>query len=198
MFFEPVKARRSCELFYFLVASASRTGASLHLHLVAGGVARPIPFEAVTTHHWHETALALQAGDPSLPPDLASIPFRANAFRVLLSDLLFPGDPTGLIRLLGQRQGSPVIFAPFTRAEANPAWHGNYEFIDAERHTRHPHRIEPAVLNRYKKAYANHFSIWKTSTQRYNSLLARVTADLNLESALHAEAVPAGALEVTN
>ncbi|NNM29809.1 MAG: DUF58 domain-containing protein, partial [Akkermansiaceae bacterium] len=30
MFFEPVKARRACELFYFLVESASRSGASLH------------------------------------------------------------------------------------------------------------------------------------------------------------------------
>lgn len=197
MFFEPVKARRACELFYFLVESASRTGASLHMHLVVGGNLRAIPFEAVLTHRWFDDAQTLQKSDPNIPPDLAAIPFRANAFRVFLSDLLFPGDPAGLIRLLGQRQGSPVILAPFTKAEANPAWHGNYEFIEAELHTRHPHRIEPNVLSRYLKAYANHFSIWKTATQRYNAALARVSADRDLESALHDEAVPAGTLEVT-
>ncbi len=198
MFFEPIKARRACELFYFLAENAGRTGASLHTHLVVGGSIRPIPMEAIHTHHWYETAQSLQKDEPDAPPNLAAIPFRANAFRVFLSDLLFPGDPVALIGLLGQRQGSPVIFAPFTRAEADPDWHGNYEFIEAELHTRHPHRIEPSVLNRYKKAYANHFNIWKTSSRRYNAALARVGADADLESDLHDEAVPAGALEVTN
>ena len=129
---------------------------------------------------------------------MAALLFRANAFRVFLSDLLFRGDPVSLIGLLGQRQGSPVILAPFTQAEAEPDWHGNYEFVDAELHTRHPHRIEPSVLTRYKKTYANHFNIWKTASRRYNAVLARVNADLNLEAALHAEALPSGALEVTN
>ena len=197
-FFEPIKGQRTCELFYFLTEIASRTGASLHMHLLVGGNVRPIPKEAISTHHWYEDAQNLQKGEPNAPPNLATIPFRANAFRVFLSDLLFPGDPVSLIGLLGQRQGSPVIFTPFTKAEADPGWHGNYEFVEAELHTRHPHRIEPSVLNRYKKAYANHFSIWKTASRRYNAALARVGADVNLESALHDEAVSAGALEVTN
>ena len=198
MFFEPAKARRSCELFYFIVESAARTGASLHIHLVVGSSIRPIPREAVHNHHWHETAQTLQEGGLDQPPDLSTIPFRANAFRVFLSDLLFPADPIALIGLLGQRQGSPVVFAPFTRSESNPDWHGNYEFIEAEQNTRHPHRIEPAVLARYKKAYASHFEIWKTASRRYNAALARIGADTDLESALHEEAVPAGALEVSN
>lgn len=198
MFFEPLKARRTCELFYFLVESASRTSASLHMHLVVGANIRPIPFEAAATHRWYDDARVLQQDEPNAPPTLASIPFRTNAFRVFLSDLLFAGDPADTIRLLGQRQGCPVILAPFTMAEANPDWHGNYEFIESELHTRHPHRIEPSVLNRYKKAYANHFDIWKTASRRYNATLARVGANADLESALHDEAVPAGALEFTN
>ena len=197
LFFEPVKARRSCELFYFLVESASRTGASLRIHLVCGGNARPIPYEAVSTHNWLEDVQAIREGDPATPPNLSAIQFRANAFRVFISDLLFPGDPIEMIRLLGQRHGSPVVFAPFTRAEADPDWHGNYEFVESELHTRHPHRIEPSVLKRYKEAYANHFAIWKTTSRRYNAALARVGADSDLESALHDEAVPSGALEVT-
>lgn len=198
MFFERKKAERSCELFYFLAESASRAGAALRIYLVVAGNMRPIPYEAVHTHRWWADALKLQEEDPSSPPSLEKIPFRPNAFRVLLSDLLFTADPNHIIRILGQRQGSPVIFAPFTLAESSPEWHGNYEFIDAELGSRHPHRIEPSVLARYKKAYSNHFGIWKSSTQRYNAALARVGADLDLESALHAEAVSAGALEITN
>ena len=198
MFFEPAKALRSSELFYFIVESAIRTGASLQVHLIVGGNTRSIPLEAVHTHHWCETAIPLRETDPGLPPDLSAIPFRANAFRVFLSDLLFPGDPVTLIGLLGQRQGSPVIFAPFSHSESDPDWQGNYEFIEAEQKTRHPHRIEPFILSRYKKAYASHFDIWKTASRRYNAALARVDARDDLESALHEESVQAGALEVTN
>lgn len=198
MFFEPSKARRSTELFYFMVESAIRSGASLQIHLVAGNNTRALPHDAVHNHHWQEAVESLRDEHSELTPDLAGIPFRANAFRVLLSDLLFSTDPAQLIRLLGQRQGSPVIFAPFSRSESNPEWQGNYEFIDAEQQTRHPHRIEPAVLARYKQAYANHFAAWKTSTRRYHATLARVDAEGSLEAGLYNEAIPIGALEVSN
>ena len=72
-------------------------------------------------------------------PDLATISLRANAVRVLVSDLLFPGDPDPLLRMLGQRHGSVLIFSPFLASEAAPAWSGNYEFIDVERQSRHQH-----------------------------------------------------------
>ncbi len=88
------------------------------------------------------------------------------------------------------------IEGSFTRTESDPDWQGNYEFVEAELHTRHPHRIEPSVLRRYKEAYANHFALWKGTARRYNSLLARVSADRDLESALHEEAVASGALEI--
>lgn len=198
MFFEPVKAQRAAQLFYFLSESAARSGASLQLHLVAGDQHRPLPLEAVSTHRWFEHCPDLQEADSGQAPELDALPFRPNAFRVLISDLLFPGDPAHLIRALGHRHGSPLIFAPFTKSEADPDWQGNYEFVEAERHTRHPHRIEPNVLRRYKEAYVNHFTIWKTSCRRYGANLARVAAESNLESALHHEAVPGGALEVTN
>ena len=198
LFFEPEKARRSAELFYFLCESARRAGASLRTYLLVGSVVRPIPPETVERHQWFGMADAMRSADPAAPPDLSAIPFRANAFRVLMSDLLFPGDPQALIRLLGQRHGSPVIFAPFARTEADPGWHGNFEFVDAEIHSRHPHRIEPSILRRYLKSYANHFSIWKSVANRHHAPMARVPAEGNLESALHHEALPSGALEVVN
>ncbi len=195
MFFESPKARRSIELFYFMAESSIRSGASLQIHLVSGNDTRALPPEAVSNHHWQEEAESVRKAQSGLTPDLAEIPFRSNAFRVFLSDLLFSADPSQLIRLLGQRQGSPVIFAPYSRSESNPDWKGNYEFIDAEHQTRHPHRIEPAVLARYKKAYANHFAAWKTSARRYHATLARVDAEGSLEAGLYGEAIPTGALE---
>ena len=198
MFFEPTKAQRALELFYFIIDGALRVGASLRIHLVCGESHQSLAPDALRGEHWLDQIEKLQTSDTETPPSLNKIPFRANTFRVFLSALLFPQDPNETIRLLGQRQGSPIIFVPYTKEEATPDWQGNYEFVDAESQSRHPHRIEPAILKRYQKAYLNHFSLWKTSARRYGALMARVSADTDLETALHAEAVPTGALSVTN
>ena len=45
------------------------------------------------------------------------------------------------LRLLAARQGAPILLAPFLAAEATPEWTGNYEFVEAERGSRHQHRV---------------------------------------------------------
>ncbi len=138
---------------------------------------------------------ALPAIDSAIAPDLTRLPLRANAIRVFLSDLLFAADPEPILRHLGQRDGCVVIFSPFLETEARPPWSGNYEFIDPERHSYHPHRIEPATLRRYQAAYADYFALWKQHTRRHQTAFARIPAEEDFVTALFREAVPAGALE---
>ncbi len=195
MFFEPEKAARSVELFYLVVESARHSGASTAVHLVRGDAMRPVPVEEIVTHRWLDTARALPATAASSSPDLSRIPLRQNAIRVFVSDLLFEGDPEPPLRLLSGRHGSPIVLAPFSRAEADPEWHGNVEFIDAEAGSRHPHRIEPNVLRRYKEAYTRHFALWKNAARRHHAAFARVAAGSDLQTSLFAEAVPAAAFE---
>lgn len=195
MFFTPEKAHRSAELFYFLAESTRAAGASAALFLVKGDATRLLDSESVTHHGWWEIAQSLPAADATAPPKLEHLPLRANAIRVLISDLLFEGDPEPLLRTLTQRHGVCIALAPFVQAEADPGWEGNYEFVDAERNSHHPHRIEPQVLRRYKDAYARHFAVWKESARRHQTSLARVSADHDLTAALLAEAVKTGALE---
>ena len=198
MFFDPKKAERVAELFCFAVESARRSGAATSVHLVRGDSVRPLPSEIIAAHRWLDDARSMKASDPALPPDLSRIPFRGNAIRVFVSDLLFPGDPEPAIRLLAARQGSPILLVPFLQSEAAPEWAGNYEFVDAERNSRHHHRIEPSVLRRYKESYTNHFAFWKTATRRHQCKMARVACDVDFQTSLFAEALPSGALETTN
>ena len=198
MFFEDKKAERSAELFYFAVESARRSGAATSVHLVRGSAVRPLLPEGLATHRWIDEIVSMESDDPAAAPDLSRIPFRQNAIRVLVSDLLFPGDPDPCLRLLAARQGSPILLAPFSKSEADPDWSGNYEFVDAERKSRHPHRVEPSVLRRYKETYANHFTLWKNACQRHMSALARIASETDLQTSLFADAVPSGALEIIN
>jgi uncharacterized protein (DUF58 family) len=195
MFFEDRKAARTAELFYFLTESCAAAGASLTIHAVRGDGSAQLDPATLRSHQWLETARSIPVTDPSSAPDLAKVPLRANAIRVFLSDLLFAGDPEPMLRHLGQRHGSIVIFSPWLASEAHPDWSGNYEFIDPERHSRHPHRIEPVTLSRYLEAYANHFALWKNATRRHQAALARIPVEEELSTALYREAVPARALE---
>ena len=195
MFFDPLKATRTAELLYLIAESSQSAGASLALHAVRGDSCMTLDPATLRTHRWLETARALPATDAATSPNLAKLPLRANAIRVFLSDLLFPGDPEPILRHLGQRHGSLVIFSPFLETEARPAWSGNYEFIDPERNTQHPHRIEPSTLRRYLEAYVNHFQLWKQHSRRHQAAFARIPVEEDLATALFREAVPAGALE---
>jgi uncharacterized protein (DUF58 family) len=197
MFFDEKKATRTAELFYLVTESCTAAGASVHCHLVKGDARLAIDSDRVRAHAWLEQARAMKPADPSQPPDITRLQLRANAIRVLISDLLFPGDPDPLLRHLGQRHGSTIIFAPYLESEANPEWAGNYEFVDPELHTRQAHRIEPGTLQRYRAAYLQHFGLWKQTAVRHQAVFTHVPSEPDLIPALYATALPARALEAS-
>ncbi len=197
MFFHPDKADRTAELLYCVTISAINAGASCQIHLLRGESSTTIPIDAVTSHRWFHTAHNLPAGKTPTTLALNTLQLRGNAIRVLISDLLIEGDPTPPLKLLNARQAKPIILAPYLPSEANPTWHGNYEFINIETGTHHPHRIEKSTLKHYRKAYNNHFSHWHTTAKRFNTPLARVPTHLPLLNALTQEATKSGALTLT-
>jgi uncharacterized protein (DUF58 family) len=194
MFFTEEKAVRSAELFYFAVEGALRAGATPLVTAVCGSWRSALPQEAVMSHRWAEQ---LPAGPHSAaaPPDLARVPLRAQSLRIVVSDLLFAGDPQPFASALTVRQGRALVFAPFCQAETDPDWDGNMEFIEAEARSHHPRRVEPALLRRYRAAYGRHFDLWKAAAQRYGVTLARVPCAPDLSAALQLEALRNGAVE---
>lgn len=197
MFFEEAKATRVAEIFYTIVSTALQAGAATNVHLIKGSSHRQLPIEAVMSDQWYQTATELTDEHPNKAPNLENVPLRPNSIRVFISDLLFPGDANPVIRHFTQGQGSLILLCPFSASEANPEWQGNYEFIDAESNSRHPHRIEPGVLRDYKKTYNKHFSLWHNAALKHQSPLARIPSDLDLMEALQVDAIKSGALEIS-
>lgn len=195
MFVSPEKKKRSAELLAFLTTSSLKEGASVRIHAASGDAQTTIDPMLMHTDQWTKSLEQLKPAHPSNPPDLQRIPLRPHALRVLISDLLFQTDPVPFLRMLSQQQGTPVIFSPFTRSEADPDWSGNYDFIDPELNTRHPHRIEPATLRRYRESYQHHFKLWKDAAIRHQAPLARIPCETDLLQTLYEAAVPVKALE---
>jgi uncharacterized protein (DUF58 family) len=196
MFLGEAKARRTVELLYFLVHAVLKSGASARFHFATAGGAATVRAELLTGHAWTDAARALDPGPAAGGLRLEGVPFRARSMRLLLSDLLFPGDGVALLRALSAQRGFGTVFAPFSREEADPAWSGNYEFVDAEDGTRHARRVPLELLQRYRTAYRRHFEQWKTEARRHDVAVARVPAEGDFAQALRFEAVPAGALEL--
>jgi uncharacterized protein (DUF58 family) len=196
MFLGDAKAARVVELLYFLVHAILKSGASGRFYLVGGGGSTPLRPEELTGHSWPARAVELPAGPASSAPRLEGIPFRARSMRLLLSDLLFQGDNVPVLRQLAHQRGFGSIFAPYSKDEAEPAWSGNYEFVDAEDGTRHPRRVPVDVLQRYRAAYRRHFEQWKQEGRRHDVAVVRVPAEAEFALALRLEAVTAGCLDL--
>ncbi len=196
MFAFPEKAMRAVGLWYFAMESALRHGASIRAVAARGAAHRVLDIDAVLTHRWWDELAGWTAREPNEPSVLPRLPLRPGSLRVWVTDLLFPAAPEPLLAALASRNGRAVVLAPFCADEAEPDWQGNYEFVDAESHTLHLRKVEPALQERYQAAYARHFAWWKGAARKYGIPLARVAAEGPLIDALQAEAVPDGALEL--
>ena len=199
MFFDDAKRERALELFFFCAESALGAGASLRCHAV--GRADSVPWTPGAALRESERTRA--AGPPSTgasapaPPALARVPWRPNSLRVLVSDLLFPGSPEPHLSLLAAAKGRGVVFAPYCHAEADPDLGGNVELTDCETGAQRTQHIDDDLLDRYRGSYGRHFAMWKDHARRYAVVTARVPAETSFHDALRADALPAGAVELT-
>jgi len=192
MFFQERKGLRALELSCFCAASARQSGAALHSYAASGMRVRRS--EAGDEPQWEpETG---GTGGEGGPPDFRRVPWRRGSLRVLVSDLLFAGEPDTLLSTLCNGQGQGIILAPYSAGESGPDWDGNIEFADCETGRRRLQRVDALLLERYRQAYARHFALWRERARKHSVLLARVPAEPEFRAAIQAEALPAGAVEL--
>ena len=216
MTFTPEKAARTDELVAFCVECADRAGAPLRAHAAAGRAVRAIASEEVRTGRWRNRlespegpagplrateseasrSLVREHSEKSpVPP--GPLHWRTGALKVLISDLLFPGDPSELLVPLASGAGIGVILVPVLADEADLPWRGNVELTDCESGVVRRQRIDEPLAERYRAAYARHFSLWREACRKRGVLFARVPCGPALSTALSAEAFAAGAVEAT-
>lgn len=189
MFFTPEKLARTLELIYFVVESGLRVRASMAIHTIARTEVRRLAPDDLLGH---QVEIEPVAG-ATAPPDLHRVPVRSRSLRVLISDLLFPGEARSTISTLIAKKGQGLLLAPFVAAEANPDWEGNRELVDVETEQARVQRMTSGGVARYREAYTRHFQMWREECRRHDVVLGRVDAERDLEGGL-AEAVAQGAV----
>ncbi len=192
MSFTPAKTSRLESLVSFCTESAALAGAPVRVHAVSGRTVRPVPVESVRKGDWRARVAA--APGPGVAP--GALPWRAGALKIFISDLLFPGDPAGLLAAMAAGGGLSMVLAPALAAEAEAPARGNVELVDCESGERRRQRIDAALAERYREAYARHFSLWTEAARRRGVALVRLACEGALIDAFGGEARTSGIVEV--
>jgi uncharacterized protein (DUF58 family) len=190
-FASPAKARRVLELTAFVMESALEARAVLRAWAVG---ARVEPWEIAAAVGGRLPA-TLPSPTPPAGPGLDRVPWRRDALRVFVSDLLFPVTTAPLVGGLGGGRGAGLILAPWTSEEADPAWDGRLEIEDVETGAKREQRVDPGLLARYRRAYARHFEAWRDACRRHGVGLARIAAEAALSTAIANGALRDGLLD---
>ena len=193
MFFHEARAARTQGLLQFCLLSATATGAQVRLHAVKGRRTVPLENADILSGQW---LARLQ----DLPPD-ESMPsvsvWRANGMKILISDLLYPGEPDTLLGAMTSRKGLSVILAPTLPEEAGLPAAGNAKLKNCESGLLRRQLITPSLSRRYARAYAAHFELWASACLRHQAVFARVPCTGALTESLAGEAFRQGAVELS-
>jgi uncharacterized protein (DUF58 family) len=195
----PAKRLRTDELLAFCVECADRASAPVRVHAADGRQLRAVAADEVRADRWRQRlASETRANAPGQTVAPGPFPWRPGALKVLISDLLFPGDPTSPLVSLAGGAGLGIVLAPALAEEADLPWRGNVELTDCETAQVRRQRIDEPLAARYRAAYERHFALWREAARKRGVLFARVPAGGELVRALGGEPFGAGAVEAVS
>lgn len=187
----PDKACAGEALLRFCLENADQAGAPVRIYAVSGSMVVPVEDKEVRSGGWR-ARLAAEVCRGGMPE---RIQWRPQSMRILISDLLYPGNPYHLLSGMSMGAGLSMIFAPWDASEREWDVRGNVELEDCESGEKAHRRITSEWAKKYEAAYKRHFDLWAEACMRYNVGLARVAGGKELNMALADEALRMGLVE---
>jgi uncharacterized protein (DUF58 family) len=188
------KARAAIGLAAAFAVAAENAGYS-HNAWLAREYVSPVANGSGRPSSWRSLALDFR-GNPAegftgTPPR-----FRRQGMRVLISDLLWLGEPATVLQSLAQNAASLVVAQTLAEADANPPERGRVRLVDSETDERREIFIDDAAIRRYRDALSRHQQNWHRACRQAGAVMVNivaeeVVADWNLEAL-----VKAGVLKV--
>lgn len=194
---EPRRAARTESLVAFCVENAARAGAPLRVHASRGKRILALSTDRVRAEgFWAAAGPQAEAPEEGGGAGPGALSWRAGAMKIWISDLLFAGEPSATLNAMASGGGCALLFCPVMAAEAVLSERGNVELTDHEGGGPRRQRIDDALAERYRAAYARHFSLWRDAARRAAAGFARVDCAGDLSAALAGEARAQGVVEV--
>lgn len=172
---ETPKARATLGLAAALVTAAASTGfthdawtATDRLRQIQNGNQRP--------SQWDGLALDGQAG---LAPVLREVPvhLRRPGVRILLSDLLWPGDPHTVISCFAARSTAIAVVQVLSAGDLEPPEPGYTRLVDSETGEIKSVFIDATVRQKYRDAFSRHQQAWHRACRQTGAVLVTFVAE---------------------
>jgi uncharacterized protein (DUF58 family) len=191
---ETPKAGAALALAAFFAAAADNAGFShaawqmgAGYHPVGNGAGLPSTWEGISFSH---------SGGPSGVPGQGAPLWRPRGIRVLLSDLLWVGNPLATLRPLAERAAVCVVLQVLAAADVNPPEGQSLRLVDVETDQVKEIHVDAVAARRYREALARHQENWHTACRQTGALFAVVVAEEVLRDWRLDELVAAEVLKV--
>ena len=183
------KARAAIGLSAAFAVAAENAGyshnawlARAHVEPVANGSNRPALWRSLVLDFRGNPAEALTRTPPG---------FRGQGMRVLISDLLWLGEPMAVLQSLAHGAASLVVAQTLASVDADPPERGRVRLLDSETDERREIFIDAAAIRRYRDALARHQQNWHRACRQIGAVMVNViaeevVADWNLEALVNA------------
>ena len=158
MFVTEEKSLLTQILLNFCRESANSNGASCRIWALQGDETRRLePAECELGQ------FKLRASNEGIVDSLDRVELRAGSLRILISDLLFLGDPSLIMHRINRANGRLLFYVPADPVEFAPEWEGDLDLINIESGDVLQSSVDEKTLSDYQLAYRRHFSLWTDS-----------------------------------
>jgi uncharacterized protein (DUF58 family) len=172
---DSAKAEAALGLAAALATAAENAGCASRAWLAADGFRR-IAGGNEAPGLWPDVAFEA-AGNVAQAFALLPPSWRPRGIRILLSDLLWLGDPLHCLRLLTDGAAHVVVVQVLARADAEPACRGNVTLVDSETGEHLRIFVDASTEERYRRNLSQHRHNWHQACRQCGASLVTVIAE---------------------
>ncbi len=188
------KAEAAVALAAFFAAAASNAGYS-HRAWLMGETIRPVPNGSARPVRWDDINFEFR-GNPAEVLSGQTPTWRPRGTRVLISDLLWLGDPLTTLSHIADRAATVVIVQVLAEADVNPPAHGNLRLMDSETDEVQDVYVDAVALRRYNEGLIRHQQNWHRACRQVGGVMTTLVAERVLSDWRMNELVAAEILKV--
>jgi uncharacterized protein (DUF58 family) len=165
------KGGATLALAAFFVTAALRSGYT-HSVSMMGERIRPVGNGNRPPPAWEGLDFDHRGGPPQALP-----PWRNGGTRVLISDLLWLGEPLVLLRPFAERAAVSLVVQVLARADVEPPEGTSLRLVDSETDEIREIHVDAGVAKRYREALARHQENWHQACRAVGATFVSFVAE---------------------
>ncbi|MEX2673274.1 MAG: DUF58 domain-containing protein [Phycisphaeraceae bacterium] len=192
---ETAKADATVAMAGALVTAAENSRFTWEVSLAGERGCQPLAQGSGRPEAWHGLSFA---GDFSVDAALQQMRprWRSGSLRMLISDLLFAGDPLATLRPMAESAAGLVVIQILAKADMGVGERGSVRVVDSESGQTLDVAVDAGVEQRYTQLLARHQQMWQEAAAGLGAVLVPLVAedllaDWELESLVHAHVLKA-------